>query len=94
MKNSISMKTIEINLDLLPQYHWDFAINYQNEIDEIIACYWGDFEAYIDFFLTYLKEYKKQFVPIAYWEEIQCIAKYSSFSVDQILIANLYSLLR
>lgn len=84
------MKIIEINLDLPAHQRWDFAVDYQKEINEIIACYWVDIEDYLDLILGYLDEYKQQFVPKAYWEEIQCIAKYCDFSPDQVLIANLY----
>lgn len=84
------MNTITINLDLSPKERWNFAAAYSQEINEIIACYWKDIEDYVELISLVLEDYKASFVPIAYWEEIQTIARFCDYSADQVLIANLY----
>lgn len=84
------METIEINLDLPPSQRWHFAKQYTQEINEIIAGYWKDFEDYVDLINEYLDLYKTLFIPDDYIQEIQCIAQYCAYNEDQILIANLY----
>lgn len=84
------MEIIEINLDLPPQERWHIAANYTQEINALITCYWKDIEDYIEFINEYLESFKQLFVPDEYWQEIQGLARFSTYSADQILIANLY----
>lgn len=83
------MQEITINLDLPPNQRWDFAVDYRNEINELIACYQKDIEDYEALFEEYLVVFKTQ-IPAAYLEEIKCIAKYCDYNENQVLFANLY----
>jgi acid ceramidase/N-acylethanolamine-hydrolysing acid amidase len=83
------MKTHIINLDLPPSKRWSFLSNYKKEINELIQCYLNDFTG-AEFIFEGVELYKEQFVSEIYIQEIQSIAAISDFSVNEILVANLY----
>ena len=78
-----------INMDLTPQERWGFLMNHKKEINELIQCYLKDFEG-ADFILESIGGFKEQLISAEYLEEIKFIASISLFSVDQVLMANLY----
>lgn len=83
------MKTHIINLDLPPSERWSFLSNYTKEVNELIQCYLNDFTG-AEFIFEGVELYKEQFVSESYIQEIQSIAAIADFSVNEILVANLY----
>lgn len=78
-----------VDLDLNPKERWSFLMGYREEIDELITCYLKDFEG-AEMIFQSIDLLKEQIVSKEYLEEIEFIASISSFSPNQILIANLY----
>ena len=83
------IKTHIVNLDLPPNQRWSFLKAYTKEVDELIECYLNDFTG-AEFIFEGVEVYKKQFVSESYVQEIESIAAISDFSVNEILVANLY----
>lgn len=83
------MKRLKVNLDLPPEERWSFLSPYKNDIDELIGYYLNDLMD-VSFFEDTIELYKNSFVPASYVKELESIAQISEFSVNQLLIANLY----
>jgi acid ceramidase len=79
-----------VNLDLDPRRRWQFLSGHITDMDELLGCYLGDFEGAEPALLSGMMEYKKNILPAHYLEEIACLASFSRFSEDQVLLANLY----
>jgi acid ceramidase len=79
-----------IDLDLTPHERWQFLSGYITDMDELLSCYLRDFEGAESMLLAGMIEYKKNILPAHYLEEIACVASFSRFSEDQVLLANLY----
>ncbi|AXG68763.1 acyl-coenzyme A:6-aminopenicillanic acid acyl-transferase [Kordia sp. SMS9] len=83
------MKTHIVNLDLQPSKRWSFLSKYKTAVNELIQCYLDDFTG-AEFIFEGVELYKEQFISETYIQEIQSIAEISNFSVNEILVANLY----
>ncbi len=83
------MKTHIINLDLPPSERWSFLSTYKTAVDDLIECYLSDFTG-AEFIFEGIQSYKEELVSTSYIQEIQSIAAFSDFSVNEILVANLY----
>ena len=79
-----------IDLDLAPRERWQFLSAHITEMDELLSCYLRDFEGVESLLLDGMMAYKKNVLPEHYLEEIACVASFSRFSEDQVLLANLY----
>lgn len=78
-----------VNLDEVPSKRWHFWSAYTEEINDLFACYLNDFSGEEAIFEG-LSFYKEHIVSGEYLDEIDYIASISSYSADQVLIANLY----
>ncbi len=78
-----------VNLDLPAEKRWLFLVDYKDEINELLQYYLNDFEEE-DFEFKSIGIYKNEIISKEYLKEIEFVASISSFSADQVLIANLY----
>ncbi|MEM6770558.1 MAG: C45 family autoproteolytic acyltransferase/hydrolase [Bacteroidota bacterium] len=78
-----------INLDLPPEQRWEFLKNYQQEVNDLLACYLSDFGDY-QYLFEGVNAFKESIIPEEYLREIAFIASISNFSEEEVLIANLY----
>ena len=83
------MKRIKIDLDNVPVARWAPLKPYREEIDILIKTYLKDLGD-ASFFTEMLSYYKQVCIPSYYLEELEGIASFSSFGVDELLTANLY----
>lgn len=83
------MKRIRINLNKAPEERWNVLQAYKNEISILINTYLGDLED-VSFFENILDYYKANYINNDYIKELSGISKFTEFSVDNLLIANLY----
>ncbi len=85
------MKTDQhiVNLDLPPSKRWEFLKDYKLEIEELIACYLGDFEG-SDAIFEGVKAFKHAIISKDLLEEIAFLASITKYTEDEILTANLY----
>ncbi|MBT1689943.1 C45 family autoproteolytic acyltransferase/hydolase [Dawidia soli] len=79
-----------VDLDLAPRERWQFLSGYMTDMDELLRCYLRDFDGVEPQLLEGMTAYKKNILPAHYLEEIGCVASFSRFSEDQVLLANLY----
>ncbi|QNR24285.1 C45 family autoproteolytic acyltransferase/hydolase [Croceimicrobium hydrocarbonivorans] len=78
-----------INLDLAPKHRWAFLENHRQAVQDLIACYLEDFSGE-ESLLQGLSSLKENWINTEYFEEIEFIASLTSFSADEVLMANLY----
>ena len=83
------MKELIINLDAPPSERWSVLRKYKKEVNDLIGFYLADLGD-ADFFEGVIDWYKEQFIAPSYQEEARSIAAMSTFSENQILMANLY----
>ncbi|WP_461302522.1 C45 family autoproteolytic acyltransferase/hydolase [Aureisphaera sp.] len=83
------MERIVINLDTPPYERWLCLEPYRNEITVLIHTYLADLED-ASFFETIIDYYKVACIDETYVEELRGIASFTGFTVDNLLIANLY----
>jgi len=83
------MKRITINLNDTPEVRWNCLKEYKNEISVLINTYLNDLEDVV-FFESVLDYYKASFINPTYLRELEGIASFTEFTVDNLLIANLY----
>lgn len=83
------MKRITINLNSNPQERWNCIESYRNEINELIGMYLNDLED-ISFFESVIDYYKMSYINPEYIKELEGIASFTDFNVNQLLLANLY----
>lgn len=83
------MRTHIVNLDLPANERWAFLSTYKNEVNELMECYLNDFTG-AEFIFEGVELYKEQFISESYVQEIESIAAFADFSVNEILVANLY----
>ena len=83
------MERIAINLDLPPEKRWDCLKPYKDEICILINTYLQDLED-ASFFEDLIDYYKVAFIKEDYLKELAGIASFTPFSIDNLLIANLY----
>jgi acid ceramidase len=88
IKNT-EMKTHIVNLDLPPNRRWSFLTEYKTEVNELIKCYLNDFTG-AEFIFDAIESYKEQFISETYVQEMQSIADISDFTLNEIIVANLY----
>lgn len=80
---------LTVNLDLPAKERWLFLEEYRNEITELLDCYLNDLRGNEIIFLG-IGMYKTAFISQEYLDEIECIASFTPFSANEVLIANLY----
>jgi len=83
------MKRITINLNDAPETRWNCLKEYKNEISVLINTYLNDLEDVV-FFESVLDYYKTSFINPTYLRELEGIASFTEFTVDNLLIVNLY----
>jgi predicted choloylglycine hydrolase len=83
------MERITINLDKKPSERWNWLKYYKHETNSLLKYYLEDLSS-AGIFETYIETYKTLFISKQYKEEIECVAKNSHFSENQVLITNLY----
>ncbi|WP_243473256.1 C45 family autoproteolytic acyltransferase/hydolase [Winogradskyella sp. MH6] len=83
------MERITINLDKKPSERWNLLKDYKHETNSLLKYYLEDLSS-AGIFETYIETYKTLFISKQYQEEIECVAKNSHFSENQVLITNLY----
>lgn len=76
-----------INLDLPASERWKCLINYKTEINELVEYYLNDIDNLI---IKDIQQLITELIPQHYFEEMAFISSISKFSLDQIIIANLY----
>ncbi len=84
-----AFEEININLDLPPSERWRFLQNYQPEVDVLIGYYLRDLGD-VSFFQDAIDYYKQTCISKEYLDEIRCIASFSAYSENEVLITNLY----
>jgi acid ceramidase len=85
----MSFEEIPVNLDLPPIERWSFLKAHTSETDVLIGYYLNDLGD-VSFFADVIDYYKATFVKKEYLEEIRCIAAFSKYSENDILITNLH----
>ncbi|MDC8002927.1 C45 family autoproteolytic acyltransferase/hydrolase [Aureisphaera galaxeae] len=83
------MERIVINLDAPAYERWLCLEPYRNEITVLIHTYLADLED-ASFFETIIDYYKAECIDATYVEELRGIASFTGFTIDNLLIANLY----
>lgn len=83
------MKRITINLNSIPQERWNCIKPYKSEINELIGMYLNDLED-ISFFESVIEYYKMSYINPEYIKELEGIAVFTNYNVNQLLLANLY----
>jgi hypothetical protein len=83
------MKRIIIDLNATPKARWNCLKPYKKEISVLINTYLNDLED-VTFFESVIDFYKSTFINTDYLRELSGIASFTEFSVDNLLIANLY----
>ncbi|MFK7971403.1 MAG: C45 family autoproteolytic acyltransferase/hydrolase [Bacteroidia bacterium] len=90
--NTTTIKTHIVNLDLPPEDRWHFLRDYITEMEELLSYYLEDLRQFFDAFISAedFAMYSEVFIKESYKKEIASIASMSSFSTEDILLANLY----
>ncbi len=83
------MKRITMNLNSNPHERWNCIEPYKKEINELIEMYLNDLED-VSFFESVIDYYKVSYINVEYMNELRGIASFTDFSVNQLLLANLY----
>jgi len=85
----MDIKTEIVDLDQPAEIRWQFLQKYTEEINELLAYYLNDFEG-SGIVFEGIQDFKGLVIPQDYLKEIAFIASISTFSENEVLIANLY----
>jgi len=83
------MERITINLDLEPKERWFCLKPYREEVNVLIETYLSDLED-ASFFGEAIEFYKSECINPIFLEELSGISSFTKFSVNDLLMANLY----
>lgn len=78
-----------VNLDLPPEKRWQFLENHVEEINELIGYHLSEFEG-AELLFEGVSAYKEELIHESYRREAAYLASICNFTLDEILLVNLY----